>query len=115
MICGDLPVDLFLVVVIVGQRIVDCGKVSLGAVREQFLRRRSVVQHVHHDRPDGNPCSLDTWAATTDFRVTDDVRVKNSRHEAQSISTKTGTNPHAHACSGFRDAARDGPGEQGSE
>lgn len=77
---GNLSVDVLTMVVIIGERIVDRGKTNLRIIRQKFFWTDSVMQHIHDDRPNGNPRSREARASPTDKRIADDVRVKNFRH-----------------------------------
>ncbi len=77
---GNFAVNLFAMIVVVGQRIIDRGKIEVRILNKKFLGTHSVVEGIDGDGAHRDACSVDSWTATTDLGVTGDVRVQDFRH-----------------------------------
>jgi len=77
---GDLAVNRFAVIVIVGERIVDCCERQMRVVLQKLFRRLPVQQRRDHDRAYGDACARETGTASADLGITDDIGVGAYRH-----------------------------------
>lgn len=82
---GDLPINLFSMVIVIRERVVDRRETEVGEGRMKHLRGVSVAQDIDHDGPDGDPRARDTGAAAADGRITRDMGMQHLRHEWQCI------------------------------
>lgn len=86
---GNFAVNVFSMVVVVGQRIIDRGKIEVRILNKKFLGAHSVVEGIDDDGSNRNACSIDSWATATDLGITGDVWVQDIRH-ARSLSDWSG-------------------------
>ena len=79
-ICRDLGIHLVTMIIIIGQGIINGGKAHLRIITEEFFRINSVMQHIHNDGTDGNPCSYYTRTTSTRIWITEDMGMKDFWH-----------------------------------
>ena len=85
----NFAVNVFAMIVVVGQRIIDRGKIEVRILNKKFLGTHSVVEGIGGDGAHCNTCSVDSWATATDLGITGDVRVQDFRHR-RSLSDWSG-------------------------
>lgn len=81
-ILDNFLVDLFPIVIVVGERIMDLSKAEVWKFRYNFFWRQTMLQHIGHDRSNGKASPVNHRAATTSRGVGNDMRMGNFRHES---------------------------------
>jgi len=78
---GNVGVNFLTVVIVIGEGIINGGEREMWVITEEVLRRKPMVQHVHHNRANSDASAFDARTAATHLRLAVNMRMGYARHD----------------------------------